>query len=251
MALTPWDVYPSTIVPYGVVPPAVGTVVVAAGVAMGRDLSGNCQIMDDTQSLQMLGFTETLKKVTVDQTNTIQTAGITGDNNIDIRFPTMFQANIASAVAGVSEGKRVYWQFNNQVQTSPGSFGNYAGTIWSVRSSTVVLCLCPWSSPAWGFTEFRTLASTGNIVLSKWDINKAFQLTSTAAQTVTLPPSASVSSGDEVYFKQLGSGSFGVTILPAAGDKIQGSTSNYTGLGTAQFSRQTFVTDATGNWYSE
>lgn len=111
--------------------------------ALGRNSSGNVIQMDDTASATFVGFAANgfqRSNILVAATDTL------GDKLIDVARPQAYEA-IITTVAGTDVGARVYWKYNNQVDLTAGTFGNFAGKILRVVTTGTpgkVLVSPPW-----------------------------------------------------------------------------------------------------------
>lgn len=243
--ITPWDAHLLHRLPAA--PPATSTIFYAAQ-ACGRDVNGNMIQCDDTQRLEFLGFLVDIIRVQVDPVDVVQNNGISGDKEFDVVKPSRFTAYITAAAPG-DEGKKVYWKFNNQVSYGPADSlvnYNYAGTVEKVINATTIIVTPPWIDRALGAGAVRSnqaLSGSAGTTLTKWDVNRTFQVPAAAALTVTLPPVAKCSPGDRITFVNTGTGAQQVT-LSGNGANINGAATS-TALGTAQYSKLTVETDGT------
>ena len=110
-----------------------------------------------------------------------------------------------------------------------------------------VTILPPWMShvTAGANKGIFTTAVSGTVTLTKWDINRVFELTPVSPMTVLMPPIASVSPGDQIKFFNLGTGN--LITFSGNGANINGSAT-YTGLATTQYANATLVSDGT-QWF--
>lgn len=247
LAVTPWTT--DTVARLPAATPAAATTFYAAQAVM-RDVSGNIVQCDDTIKGEFIGVLVDFVRTQVDTTNTVQVNGLVGDAMFDAIQPQEFTALIAAAAAG-DEGKRVYWLYNNQVSYSPGTNGNYAGTVWLVKDSTHVVVRPPWVTrgigPGGAVNSTITLAAgSAAIALTKWDVNRTFLTGATLPQMITLPPVASCSPGDRITFIYTAAGGFQVTIDGSGAETVNGAAT--VAMGVAQYSRMTVETDGTA-WY--
>lgn len=236
----PWAIDQYVRLPWG--PPAA-SVTVYAGQAVLRDGNGNLSQCDDTGKGEFVGIVRAFVRSDVNPADLVQTNGLAGDKQFDIEQPRKFNALIAAAAAG-DEGRKVYWKFNNEVSYSPGTNGNYAGWVWQVLDATHVIVACPWlDRPVGGGmkSNLALSATAATVTLTKWDVNRTFQLPATANQTVVLPPVAKCSSGDRLCFIYTGTLLRQMTLQGNAAELINGA--NTLLLGTAQYSRATVETD--------
>lgn len=213
------------------------------GQAVGRDASGNVVNMDDTVKAEFIGFlTDAIQEI-VNPTDTA------GDGTGYFHRPYAYVALIAAAVAG-QEGKKVFWQFNNQVSYSPGSNSNFAGTVLLVVDPTHVLVLPPWLRGATqnGSGGIYTAAAGAPTTLTKFDINKAIALPLTSAQPITLPAASSVSPDDTFLFFNLSSNSSVPTITAAGADTINGAAT--LAMSSVQYATLTLRSDGVSKWYA-
>jgi hypothetical protein len=225
-----------------------------AGQAIGRDANGNMVQMDDTAKAEFIGFIDNVNRITVNSGDSaVTTNGVPGplDKYTNVTRPALFTALIAGPVAGGIEGKKVWWLYNNQVQTVPGNNANFAGWIVHVPNSTHVAVLPPWQGPATagGSRGIVTAAAAAGTTLTKFDINKVITLPLTSNEAITLPLAAAVSPGDTFEFLQLSSNSSVPAITPAGSDKINGSASAYN-MSASQYATLSLRSDGVSNWYT-
>lgn len=243
--VTPWTTDTSLRLPAAI--PAASTTFYA-GQAMMRDASGNLIQCDDTVKGEFVGIQMDIVRTTVDPTDQVQVNGLIGDKMFDVVQCQLFTALIAAAAAG-DEGKKVYWLYNNQVSYSPGTNGNYAGTVWLVKDSTHVVVRPPWTETptSGGKRSVMTLgAAAASVTLTKFDVNRTFLSPATVAQTVNLPDATKCSPGDQMSFVYTGAGGVQVTLDGSGAQTINGAATY--ALGLVQYSAVTIETDG-ANWY--
>lgn len=239
-----WDTQPQLRLPCAI--PASTPITFYTSQAVMRDGNGNVIQCDDTVKGEFIGFMVQQYNQTVLPTDQVYQNAINGDDVLEaIVQPQRFMVQIANVVAG-QEGLKVYWLFNNQVQFTVGNNGNFAGTIWQIFDSTHAWILPPWICKGLGqggvWNSVMTGPTSGTLTLTKWDVNRVFELTPVSPMTVLLPPIASVSTGDQIKFFNLGSGN--LITFSGNGANINGA-STYTGLATTTYANATIVSDGT------
>ncbi len=238
---TPWDSQYHLKLPYAI--PGSSTTFYAAQL-IGRDGSGNLIQADDTAKYELVGVIQDVIRVQVDPSDSVQTNGQLGDKMALVERPLCYTAKIASAAAG-DEGKKVYVKYNNEVQYTPGTNGNFAGTVLFVRDSTHVEVLAPWvKGVTEGGMKANVTLSDAAQTLTKWDVNKTFQMTPTAGRTITLPAVASTSPGDRMTFITLAA--FALTLKGNGSENVNGANTQATG--NTAYSKLTIESDGT-QWF--
>ena len=240
--LTRWDTQPQLRGPAAI--PASTPITFFTTQAVMRDGSGNFIQCDDTVKGEFVGFYTAIYNQGVLPTDSVYQNALAGDDMLEAIFqPVRYFTQIANVVAG-QEGLKVYWLFNNQVQFTVGNNGNFAGTIWQIFDSTHAWILPPWICKGLGqggvWNSVMTGPTSGTLTLTKWDVNRIFELTPVSPMTVLLPPIASVSPGDQIKFFNLGSGN--LITFNGNGANINGGAT-YTALATTTYANVTLVSD--------
>lgn len=243
LQVTPWTTDRLGKTPFAI--PASGTTTFYTAQFIGRDASGNLVQADDTAAYEFVGVTMDIIRVDVSSTDSVQTNGVLGDKMGVYDRPYSYIAKIASAAAG-DEGKKVYIKFNNEVQYTCGTFGNYAGTVLRVVDSTHVEILAPWCAGILvGGQKGNVVLADAAKVLTKFDVNKTFQMPTSAARQITLPAVASTSPGDRITVINTG-GANAITLKGNASENINGS--NTLALTAAANAVATVESDGTAWW---
>jgi hypothetical protein len=242
--VTPWVTNRSLKIPAAT--PATSTIFYG-NQAIGRNAQGNAVQCDDTAKVQFVGFLEEYIRIQVDPIDNVQINGLQGDKMFEVLQPLMFKALVPLATVGQDEGRKVYWQFNNQVSFSPGNSGNLAGQVWFVNDPTHVTVLPPWMlADLLGAPAILTLPTTGVQTLTKFDTGKTFWCAPATAQSITLPLATQCGSGDSLLFVNVGTTNIGPTLLPSGTNTINGLSSF--AVSTAQWGRAIFQTDGVSQW---
>lgn len=202
--------------------------------------SGFVQYCDDTQPGLFLGQVEN------DVTVSVLTGDVAGTRFLWVkRTKEGFSMKIAAAVA-TDVGRAVYARFNNEVTYGPPAgvtLVNYnlVGHVKFVKSSTEVMIVPPpWAKQGIGGGLFVSAAS-GAQTLSAFHLNKLIECPLAGALTMTLPPIAQTSVGDELTFKLTTAGQQ-LTLQGSGTDTVEFANS-YSGMATAKGSMTYLVSD--------
>jgi hypothetical protein len=186
---------------------------------MGTDSTGTAKNIDDTAKMWIRGI--------LDSTATIYTttSDLAGKYQIPVALKPFSAAMTSATIADLF--KAVFISDNQTVALAPGSFGNYAGYIFNVPSTTAVFVVPP-DNPRGGLgcdgmRGVRTLAATGADALTLLDINCYIICPNSAAKTTTLPAAAGLQYGDKLFFIKSGGGAF-VWTLDGNSSNIQGAS---------------------------
>jgi len=192
------------------------------GEMIGVNVSGYHQKFDDTAPLRFAGIVSQSGRVYVDS------GDADGDNEVVLTMPRSFTM-LTSGAAITDLGRRVYAKFSNEVQRVPGTYGNHIGRVVRYNSATEVeIEPDRYTRPSLGYRGRVILAATGTITLAVSDIGKVIVCTSTAAQTINLPPIAGFDVGEGFLFFKGSGGTFTVTLDGDGSETINGATTSAT-----------------------
>jgi len=194
------------------------------GQMQGTDSTGYLKNIDDTAKMWITGILSSTA-------NVIFTTNDAADKyKVEVTRKPFSVAMSSAAVADIF--KPVFITDNQTVSLTPATYGNYAGYIFSVPSSSSVFVVPP-DNPRGGLgcdgmRGVRTLAATGADALTLLDVNTYILCSNSAAKTTTLPAAAGLAYGDKIHFVKPGGGA-NVWTLDGNSSNIQGA-STFTAL---------------------
>lgn len=209
---------------------------------LGLTTGGYLAKMDDTQSLLFVGL------VRGREGDPLLPAGTAADGTIDIDYecPERFELAISGIAVG-DIGKKVYASDDKTgVLTNGGTYGNCIGTVEDITGVSGIAIVKPMYDGLAGNARLnvaKTLAATGAVTLTKWDLNKIILLPTTSARAVTLPAVADTQAGDRLTFIKTTSNAVIDTLTGAGAETIDGSNT----LGTIDAQFDTAILVSTGS----
>lgn len=194
-----------------------------AMIGLGTD--GYLAKMDDTASLLFFG-------VSADNDGgggRLLPAGTAGDGTLELQCqqPRRLEVTLAS-VAVTDIGKTCYALFDNAVtlDATATTYANVVGQVVAVVASGVALVELAYDGVAGNarLGAAKTLAATGTITLTKWDMNKTIFITNTAAQSIILPAVAGAAIGGFLQFVKQSTDAQIATLDGADSEEIDAAT---------------------------
>lgn len=222
------------------------------GAMLGWNVSGLLDKFDDAASLRFAGVIEDVGPIKIDADST------TEQRRVTIRKPRFIIMAIAS-VSAADLGRKVYAAYDNQVQFSPGTYGNYVGTVAALNgSSTTTVIIDTLATDCRLDCPSLSLAATGTITLTKDQLNRTVFINNTAAQTINLPAVAYTNAGDWLDFIKTTADAYAFTLDGNSSETINGSATLVSGVnryeririistGSAWIAQQTVLDDVTMN----
>lgn len=218
------------------------------GIIVAGSDKGYAAKLDDTQELLFAGLNVGSRQGSA-PSFVSETDHTDGQYSIIVDRPLLFEAVIASASLG-DEGKKLYARYDNEVQFSDGTYGNYVGRLFARISSTRVLIAPPWSpfhdmDGSW--KSVMAAAATGTTTLTRAACNKIVLLPITAAKSIILPPVADCSPGDKILFIKTTTDLVTPTLDGNASETINGATT--LALSQSQYASLELTTDGV-EWFA-
>lgn len=190
------------------------------GELLGMNASGYVTKLDDTASLGFIGVCDEGAEVVV------PSGASAGDYSLLVSRPRYIGVKTSGA-AITDVGRTVYAAYNDEVSFSPGTYGNVIGTVHEFKTATRVIVKVTHGVGAQANREVgaaTTLAATGTVTLTKFDLNKTIFCPNTAGQTVNLPAVALASAGDRLTFVKTSADAAAVTLDGNSSETIDGAT---------------------------
>jgi hypothetical protein len=185
------------------------------GDLLGLTETGYATIFDQRQPLRFLGLSE--------ENVTVPPGAAPGQYRICVDRPMLLVLRIAQA-RPEHIGRRVFARDRQEVQFEPGPYGNLAGAVVAVLSSTEILVAPPQRSRA-DVSSVSILPAEGDRVLGRFALHQTIFVPNTAPMTITLPPLAVTQPGDPIRFIKTSNNSHEVTIAAANGEMIDSQPS--------------------------
>lgn len=213
---------------------------------VGLNTDGYEAKFDDTQSLIFAGVMGESHNRDLDGT------GSAGDDRMELLQPRKILVTFSSC-AITDHGKIVYASDDQTGAFTGGTYANAIGwfdTVFQGSSGGGITYSSTqgWVVPVYGGPRFlpnvtKSLAATGTITLTRYDLWKTILINNSGTQTINLPAIAQTQAGDRLYFLKTTAAAAAATLDGNASENIDGSTT----LATidAQYDTATLVSTGT------